>query len=115
MLAVDVSNWLRLDARCSPERALCHTYARGSGQAQMIPCWPYSFGAALEPGATSWTALLDVLRLHPDDDAAAATAGQLRGVIGRLLATGQQRAGDRRDLGGHGRRLRRGAFGLVAG
>lgn len=94
VLAVDVSNWLRPDARCSPERAFCHTYARGSGQSQMIPGWPYSFVAALEPGATSWTALLDVRRLHPDEDATAVTADQLREVVELLLTTGQQRAGD---------------------
>lgn len=28
VLAVDVSNWLRPDTACSPERAFCHTYAR---------------------------------------------------------------------------------------
>ena len=59
VLAVEVSNWLRPEAGCSPGRAFCHTYAR-NGQAQMIPGWPYSFVAALEPGATSWTAVLDV-------------------------------------------------------
>ena len=53
----------------------------------MISGWPHSFVAALESRATSWTALLDVPRLHPDEEA---TAGQLRGVIGRLLASGQQ-------------------------
>lgn len=37
VLAVDVSNWLRPDAATSPDRAFCHTYARGRGQADMIP------------------------------------------------------------------------------
>ena len=36
VLAVDVSNWLRSDAACSPQRAFCHTYAR-NGHAQMVP------------------------------------------------------------------------------
>ena len=31
----------------------------------MIPGWPYSFVAALEPGRTSWTAVLDAVRLGP--------------------------------------------------
>jgi hypothetical protein len=47
----------------------------------MVPGWHYSFVAALEPGATSWTALLDVLRLYPDDDATAITVDQLRAVV----------------------------------
>ncbi len=36
-LAADVSNWLRPDAETSPERLFCHCYARGKGNAQMIP------------------------------------------------------------------------------
>src|SRR5262249_15020848 len=62
--------------------------------AQMIPGWPYSFVAALETGRTSWTAVLDVIRLGPADDATAVTAAQLREVVGRLIAAGQWMAGD---------------------
>jgi DDE superfamily endonuclease len=36
-LAADVSNWLRPDAATSPERLFWHCYARGKGNAQMIP------------------------------------------------------------------------------
>lgn len=36
VLAVDVCNWLRPDAACTPQRAFCHAYAR-NGQAEMIP------------------------------------------------------------------------------
>ena len=50
MLAVDVSNWLRPGAATSPDRLFCHVHGRGKGQAQMIPGWPYSVVAALEPG-----------------------------------------------------------------
>ena len=93
-LAVDVSHWLRPDAACSPERLFCHTYARGKGQAQMIPGWPYSFVAALETGRTSWTALLDAVRLRPADDATAVTAAQLREVVGRIIDAGHWHKGD---------------------
>jgi hypothetical protein len=71
VLAVDVSSWLRPGAATSPERLFCHVYGRGKGQAQMIPGWPYSVVAALEPGRTSWTAVLDAVRLGPGDDEAA--------------------------------------------
>jgi hypothetical protein len=74
VLAVDVSPWLRSDAATSAERLFCHVYGRGKGQAQLIPGWPYSFVAALEPGRTSWTAMLDAIRLRPADDATAVTA-----------------------------------------
>jgi|SRR5579875_1266883 len=88
MLAADVSNWLRPDAATSPGRLFCHVYGRGKGQAQMIPGWPYSVIAALEPGRTSWTAVLDAVRLGPDDDATAVTAAQAREVITRLVTAG---------------------------
>jgi hypothetical protein len=52
-LACDVSNWLRPDAQTSPERLFCHCCARGKGNAQMIPGWPYSWVVALEPGLTA--------------------------------------------------------------
>jgi hypothetical protein len=94
MLAVDVSNWLRPGAATSPDRLFCHVYGRGKGQAQMIPGWPYSVVAALEPGRTSWTAVLDAIRLGPDDDEAEVTACQVREVITRLIVTGHWRDGD---------------------
>ena len=94
VLAVDVSPWLRSDAPTSADRLFCHVYGRGKANAQMIPGLPYSFVAALEPGRSSWTALLDVVRLGPTDDATAATATQLRALIERLTAAGQWQAGD---------------------
>src|SRR6266480_1392248 len=75
-LAVDVCNWLRPGAATSPERLFCHVYGRGKGQAQMIPGWPCSVTPALEPGRTSWTAVLAAVRLGPEDDEAAVTAAR---------------------------------------
>jgi hypothetical protein len=98
VLAVDVSNWLRPDASTSGDRLFCHVYGRAKGQAQMIPGWPYSFVAALESGRTSWTQLLDAVRLGPADDATAVTAAQLRDVVGRLIGAGHWRDGDPRIL-----------------
>jgi hypothetical protein len=94
MLAVDVSNWLRPGAATSPDRLFCHVYGRGKGQAQMIPGWPYSVVAALEPGRTSWTALLDAVRLGPDDDETQVTAAQVRDVVTRLAEAGHWSEGD---------------------
>ncbi|MFI9333101.1 NF041680 family putative transposase [Kitasatospora sp. NPDC052868] len=93
-LAVDVSNWLRPDAPTSNDRLFCHVYGRGRSADQMIPGWPYSFVAALESGRTSWTGLLDAVRLGPADDATAVTAAQLREVTGRLLEAGHWTRGD---------------------
>src|SRR5246127_3152056 len=80
-LAVDVSPWLRPDAGTSPGRLLCHVAGRGKNAGQVGPGGSYSFVAALGPGASSWTVLLDAVRLGPDDDECAVTAGQLREVV----------------------------------
>ena len=93
-LAVDVSNWLRPDAEASPQRLFCHCYARGKGNAQMIPGWPYSWVAALSPGRTSWTLPLDAVRLGPADDATEVTAAQVRDVVTRIIGSGQWKEGD---------------------
>jgi hypothetical protein len=93
-LAADVSNWLRPDAETSPDRLFCHCYARGKGNRQLIPGWPYSFVAALGPGRTSWTLPLDAVRLGPDDDPTEVTAAQLRSVAARLADAGRWTAGD---------------------
>jgi hypothetical protein len=73
VLAVDVSPWLRPDANTCADRAFCHTFGRGEGKHQMVPGWPYSVVAALETGRTSWTTVLDAVRLEPGADVAAVT------------------------------------------
>ena len=98
VLAVDVSPWLRSDAATSPDRLFCHVYGRAKNQSQLIPGWPYSFVAALETGRTSWTAVLDAVRLGPADDVAALTAQQLRQVVERLIAAGHHMPSDPRIL-----------------
>ncbi|WP_435848877.1 transposase [Streptomyces lavendulae] len=95
VLAVDVSNWLRPDAPTSDNRLFCHVYGRGGRNTdQLIPGWPYSFVAALEPGRTSWCRLLDSVRLGPADDATLVTAAQLREVVKRLVIAGHWKPGD---------------------
>src|SRR6266496_983704 len=58
-LAADVCNWLRPEARTSPERMFCHVHGRGNNAGQMIPGWPYSFVArwarAPPRGPRRWT------------------------------------------------------------
>jgi hypothetical protein len=92
-LAADVCAWLRPEAVTSAGRMFCHVHGRGRNAGQMIPGWPYSFVAALGPGATSWTAPLDVVRIGPDVDVTEVTAAQLREVAGRLAQAGHWRPG----------------------
>src|ERR1019366_6646802 len=49
---------------------------------------------ALEPGRTSWTAVLDAVRLGPADDETEVTAAQVRDVVTRLIEAGQHKDGD---------------------
>jgi len=60
----------------------------------MIPGWPYSVVAALEPGGTSWTLPLDAVRLGPADDATEVSAAQIREVVTRLIQAGHWHGGD---------------------
>jgi DDE superfamily endonuclease len=94
VLAVDATAWLRPDAETSPGRLFCHVYGRTRASDQLLPGWPYQLVAVLESGPTSWTALLDAVRLGPAEDATAVTAAQLRAVVGRLRAAGQWQVGD---------------------
>lgn len=94
VLAVDVSPWLRPDADTCADRSFCHTFGRGEGKHQMVPGWPYSIVAALETGRTSWTAVLDEVRLEPGADVAAITAVQVREVVERLIAASQWQESD---------------------
>lgn len=98
VLAVDVSNWLRPDAAASPERLLCYVSGRGTSTGQIIPGWPYSFSAAVEPGRTSWTRNLDVRRLGFDDSDTAIAAGELSRVLQGIIAAGHWCEGDPKIL-----------------
>jgi DDE superfamily endonuclease len=75
---VAVASLGRPVAPCSAERLFCHVYVRAKTASQFIPGWPYSFVAVLERGATSWTAILDAVRLGPADDTTAVAAAQLQ-------------------------------------
>jgi hypothetical protein len=62
------------------------------------PGWPYSFVVALEAGRTSWTAILDAVRLGPGADVAGVTIAQTREVVERLITAGQWAPSDHNIL-----------------
>jgi hypothetical protein len=82
VLAVDVTP--RCARTLHPAQTGCFatSTAAGRGQAQSIPGWLYSFVAAIEPGWTSWSALLDAIRLDRDHGGADGERGvqQRRGA-----------------------------------
>jgi hypothetical protein len=87
--AADLTCRLRPDAHTSPQRILCHTHGRGTDQHIPVPGRPYSVICALETARSSGTAPLDTPRLAPGDDAATATARQMRELTERLNAARQ--------------------------
>jgi hypothetical protein len=93
-LAADVTAWLRPDAGTSPGRLFCHVKGKGRNAGHQVAGWPYSFVAALGPGASSWALLLDAVRIGPDDDETELAAAQLREVVTRLAAAGHWKDGD---------------------
>ncbi|MGW7090951.1 transposase [Streptomyces sp. NPDC054874] len=59
-----------------------------------MPGRPYSIVAAPGTGRTSWTAVLDSVRLQPGADLAALITAQIREVVERLIEAGQWTGGD---------------------
>jgi hypothetical protein len=94
VLAVDVSPWLRPGANSCPDWSFCRTFGRGEGKYQMVSGWPYSIVAVLETGGTSWTVVLDAVRLESGADVAAVTTVQIREVVEPLIAAVQWKPGD---------------------
>jgi hypothetical protein len=87
-VAVDVSPWPRPYAGTSAERCFCYSPCRCTAARKAVPGWPYSFAAALEPGAASWTGLLDAERLAPDADATLVTVAQVARVTAAVDQAG---------------------------
>ncbi|WP_432986420.1 transposase [Dactylosporangium sp. CA-233914] len=71
-----------------PERCHCYTACRCDGARKTIPGWPFSFAAGLQWGASSWTTLLDAVRIGPHDDPTLVTVEQVAEVSARLDTAG---------------------------
>jgi hypothetical protein len=92
--AGDVSNIARPDAMTSPERLAVHDKsARTTTGKPVTSGYPYAVMAALEPGPTSWTAPVDVVRLRPDDTLTQITLDAMTRIIDGLTTAG--RTGER--------------------
>src|SRR3712207_6161155 len=75
--AVDVSVWDRCDAECSPERGFYYHPSRHSAGQPIVAGWAYQFIAQLNFVRESWTAPMDVERVHPAQDANEVAAEQV--------------------------------------
>jgi hypothetical protein len=81
--AVDVSVWPRCDAECSPERGYYYHPSRHSAGQPIVAGWAYQFIAQLIFIRESWTAPVDVSRLHPDREVNALATEQVKALLGR--------------------------------
>jgi hypothetical protein len=94
VLAVDSTPWLRPEAPISPELLFCHVHGRTREGDQQIPGWPYSFLVAIEPGASSWSRILDVQRIREGQTETTVAIAQIRVTVEALIEAEQWRHGD---------------------
>ncbi len=79
---VDCSVWARCDAEASPERGYYYRPSRHSAGQPIVAGWSYQWVAQLGFSRDSWTAPVDVRRVHPSENPNAVAVEQ----IGSLLA-----------------------------
>jgi hypothetical protein len=86
--AVDCSTWPRCDAETSPERGYYYHPSRHSAGQPIVAGWSYQWVAQLSFARDSWTAPLDVQRVHPTEEAEAVAIDQIARLVARLPAAG---------------------------
>lgn len=79
--AVDVSVWPRCDAEASPARGYYYHPSRHSAGQPIVAGWAYQWVAQLGFARDSWTAPVDVRRIHPHENAHAIAADQIRALL----------------------------------
>jgi hypothetical protein len=86
--AIDLSVWPRCDAEASPERGYYYHPSRHSAGQPIVAGWAYQWLAQLTFTRDSWTAPLDVRRVHPTENANTVAVEQIAGLVNRAPADG---------------------------
>ena len=81
--AVDLSVWPRCDAEASPERGFYYHPSRHSAGQPIVAGWAYQWLAQLSLSPDSWTAPLDIQRVHPSQNAHAVAVDQIKDLVTR--------------------------------
>lgn len=81
---VDVSVWPRCDAEASPERGFYYHPSRHSAGQPIVAGWAYQWIAQLGFTRDSWTAPLDVRRVHPNENVHLVGVKQIRQLLDSL-------------------------------
>jgi hypothetical protein len=79
--AVDLSVWPRCDAEASPERGFYYHPSRHSAGQPIVAGWAYQWLAQLSFTRDSWTAPLDVRRIHPRENAHTVAVEQITTLV----------------------------------
>ena len=82
--AVDLSVWPRCDAEASPERGFYYHPSRHSAGQPIVAGWAYQWLTQLSFTRDSWTAPLDISRVHPSQNANAVAVEQIKDLRSRL-------------------------------
>lgn len=86
--AIDLSVWPRCDAEASPGRGFYYHPSRHSAGQPIVAGWAYQWLAQLSFTRDSWTAPLDVRRVHPRENANAVAVEQIVSLVNHLPANG---------------------------
>lgn len=86
--AVDCSPWPRCDAEASPDRGFYYHPSRHSAGQPIVAGWNYQWLAQVGFERASWTAPLDVQRVHPAENANAIAIAQIARLLPRLPGDG---------------------------
>ena len=86
--AVDCSAWARCDAETSPDRGYYYHPSRHSAGQPIVAGWNYQWVAQVGFARESWTAPLDVRRVHPAENANDVAVAQIARLLPRLPDAG---------------------------
>jgi hypothetical protein len=86
--AIDQSVWPHCDAEASPERGFYYHPSRHSAGQPIVAGWAYQWLAQLSLSLDSWTAPLDIQRVHPSQNANAVAVDQIKDLVTRLPPDG---------------------------
>ena len=83
VFAVDTSVWPRCDAETSPGRGFYYHPSRHSAGQPIVAGWAYQWIAQLGVARDSWTAPVDVRRVHPTENATTVAVEQIKTLLQR--------------------------------
>jgi hypothetical protein len=88
VFAVDTSVWPRCDGETSPDRGYYYHPSRHAAGQPIVAGWAYQWIAQLGFARDSWSAPVDVRRVHPTENANTVAVEQIKTLLQRLPVFG---------------------------